>query len=216
VKLDDSSEWSLLTPEQQERLVHFEHLLTRHAGNHGLLGPADLGRIHERHVLDSLRVLSCVRSAGDRAMVDMGSGAGLPGVPLAVAFPEAWVALVEPTRRRVAFLELAVQELGLRNTEVVPGTMAQFAERRHLVDVCLGSGLRVTERVLDGGRSRAETGGEGAVLCGPFVERSLFGPPAGVRAGICAPSRGPGIGPIVALFEIDPARSNQTDPDALT
>jgi 16S rRNA (guanine527-N7)-methyltransferase len=149
-------------------------------------------------------------------MVDMGSGAGLPGVPLAVAFPEAWVALVEPTRRRVAFLELAVQELGLRNTEVMPGTMAQFAERRHLVDVCLARAFGSPNASWTEGARVLRRGGRVLYYAGRSWSEASSDLPPGVRARICAPSRGSGIGPIVALFEIDPSQEQPDGPDALT
>jgi 16S rRNA (guanine527-N7)-methyltransferase len=82
-----------------------------------LIGPDELARLFERHILDSLRAGPCL-SGVTAPVVDLGSGAGLPGIPLAIASPELPFVLVEPQRRRVAFLELVVDRLGLRNVTI--------------------------------------------------------------------------------------------------
>jgi 16S rRNA (guanine527-N7)-methyltransferase len=75
--------------------------------------------LFERHVTDSLRAVRVLR-AEDREAVDAGSGAGLPGVPVAIARPDVSVRLVEARRGRAAFLELVVERLRLPNVEVLP------------------------------------------------------------------------------------------------
>lgn len=77
----------------------------------GLIGPREVDRIWERHVLNSLAVAQ-VAPARAR-VVDVGSGAGLPGIPLALARPDTSVVLLEPLLRRVTFLQEVVAELGL-------------------------------------------------------------------------------------------------------
>ena len=79
----------------------------------GLIGPREAERIWERHIVNSLSVVPLV---GDGCVVaDIGSGAGLPGIVLAIARPDCQVELVESMRRRVDFLEWCVAELGLRH-----------------------------------------------------------------------------------------------------
>ncbi len=75
----------------------------------GLIGPREVGRLWERHVLNSAAVAEAV-PAGSR-VVDVGSGAGLPGIPLGLARPDLGVTLVEPMARRVEFLTEAVADL---------------------------------------------------------------------------------------------------------
>ncbi len=84
----------------------------------GLLGPREVGRLWERHLLNSAVVGELIES-GER-VIDIGSGAGLPGIPLAIARPDLKVALLEPMLRRSEFLIEAVTELGLA-VEVVRG-----------------------------------------------------------------------------------------------
>jgi 16S rRNA (guanine527-N7)-methyltransferase len=101
------------------QLLAYEALLLEKAVPLGFVARSDEGRIRDRHVLDSLRAAAEVRPADCRAL-DLGSGAGLPGIVLAIAVPELRVGLVESQRRRVAFLELAVERLELRNADVLP------------------------------------------------------------------------------------------------
>jgi 16S rRNA (guanine527-N7)-methyltransferase len=77
----------------------------------GLLGPHEVGRLWERHLLNSAAV-SELLDPGDR-VVDIGSGAGLPGLPLAIARPDLQIVLLEPLLRRSDFLREVVAELGL-------------------------------------------------------------------------------------------------------
>ena len=76
----------------------------------GLIGPREVPRLWERHVLNSAAVAEAVPEAA--RVVDVGSGAGLPGIPLALARPDLRMTLVEPMARRVEFLEEVVAGLG--------------------------------------------------------------------------------------------------------
>jgi len=101
-----------LDPEQRARLGRFGDLLSSRAVDLGALAAGDRDRVMERHVVDSLRAAPLLRP-GDRIAYDLGSGAGLPGVPLSIACPWCTFVLVEPRHRRAAFLELVADELGL-------------------------------------------------------------------------------------------------------
>jgi 16S rRNA (guanine527-N7)-methyltransferase len=76
----------------------------------GLIGPREVSRLWVRHVLNSAAVAEAVPDGA--RVVDIGSGAGLPGIPLGLARPDLTLSLVEPMARRVEFLEEAVAELG--------------------------------------------------------------------------------------------------------
>ena len=112
-------------------LIRYEDLLARRAVPLGAIARSDATRIRERHILDSLRAAPMVHEVD--VACDLGSGAGLPGIVVAVAEPGVRVLLVESRARRAAFLEFAVRELGLSNAEVVVGR-AQGLHRR--VDAC--------------------------------------------------------------------------------
>jgi 16S rRNA (guanine527-N7)-methyltransferase len=86
-------------------------LLTEHGVVRGLIGPREVDRLWERHVLNSAVVAELIPT--DASVIDVGSGAGLPGVPLALARPDLAMTLLEPMARRVAWLSEVVAELGV-------------------------------------------------------------------------------------------------------
>ncbi|MGY2876941.1 16S rRNA (guanine527-N7)-methyltransferase [Marmoricola sp. URHA0025 HA25] len=82
----------------------------------GLIGPREVPRIWERHLLNCALVTDLVEPGA--AVCDIGSGAGLPGLVMAIRRPDLRLTLVEPLLRRTSFLEEAVDALGLSNVEV--------------------------------------------------------------------------------------------------
>ena len=92
----------------------------------GLLGPREVDRIWERHILNSAALAELI-GPGAR-VIDIGSGAGLPGVPLAIARPDLRVTLVEPMLRRAEFLTEVVEALGI-SVEVIRGRAEEPAIR---------------------------------------------------------------------------------------
>jgi 16S rRNA (guanine527-N7)-methyltransferase len=97
----------------------YAELLTGPGVERGLVGPAEAGRIWDRHLLNCAVVAELVPR--QCLLADLGSGAGLPGIVLALLRPEVDVILVEPMARRVAFLTECVEALGLPRVQVVRG-----------------------------------------------------------------------------------------------
>lgn len=89
----------------------------------GLLGPREVDRIWDRHVLNSVALADLIPAAA--TVVDVGSGAGLPGLPLAILRPDLDVTLLEPLLRRATFLSEAVSELGLTDRVHVERSRAE-------------------------------------------------------------------------------------------
>jgi 16S rRNA (guanine527-N7)-methyltransferase len=114
----------------------------------GLLGPREVDRIWERHILNSVALAELLHS-GER-IIDVGSGAGLPGIPLAIARPDLDVVLLEPLLRRSEFLNEVIHELGLA-VEVVrgraeePGVRNRFGERDAAVSRAVASLDKLTK-----------------------------------------------------------------------
>ena len=94
----------------------FTAALARHGEELGLIGPLELPRLWTRHVLNSALVAPLLRPG---RVGDVGSGAGLPGLVLAIIRPDVSFTLIEPMERRVAWLERQVDELELANVSVV-------------------------------------------------------------------------------------------------
>jgi len=97
----------------------FTAALAEHGEERGLIGPLEPPRLWTRHVLNSV-VAAPLFPAGGR-VADIGSGAGLPGLVLAIARPDVQWVLIEPMERRVAWLDEQVAALELDNVEVVRG-----------------------------------------------------------------------------------------------
>jgi 16S rRNA (guanine527-N7)-methyltransferase len=120
-----------LTTEQAAQLERFAALLARWNVVHNLTAIDTSAEVLSHHLLDSLSILRpIVDILGDRpiAVLDVGSGGGLPGIPMAVARPEWTLTLVDKVQKKVAFLTQAKLELGLRNLECVH---ARVEELRH-------------------------------------------------------------------------------------
>jgi 16S rRNA (guanine527-N7)-methyltransferase len=97
----------------------FAELLTTEATLRGLIGPREVPRLWERHLLNCAVITDLMPA--DSSVCDIGSGAGLPGIVLAIRRPDLSVTLLEPLLRRTTFLELAVTRLGLDNVTVHRG-----------------------------------------------------------------------------------------------
>lgn len=110
------------------QLLAYSDLLAGRGADFGVISAADRERVWERHVVDSLRVLECLQPQDD-SLADVGSGGGLPGIPLAIARPDLAVTLIEPRRGRVAFLELVTQELAMGNVRVRDARADEVADR---------------------------------------------------------------------------------------
>jgi 16S rRNA (guanine527-N7)-methyltransferase len=107
----------------------YVRLLAQYGERRGLIGPRELPRLWDRHMLNSAAVAELIPEGA--RLVDVGSGAGLPGVPLSIARPDIRVALLEPMERRVAWLSEVVDSLGLDAT-VVRGRAEDPGIRRSL------------------------------------------------------------------------------------
>jgi 16S rRNA (guanine527-N7)-methyltransferase len=110
-----------------DRLVlaeRFTAILTDSGVSHGLIGPREVPRLWERHLLNCAVIHPAI--AADAMVIDVGSGAGLPGVALAIARPDLDLHLLEPMLRRTNWLSRAVDELGLTNVTVHRGRAEQF------------------------------------------------------------------------------------------
>lgn len=103
----------------------YAQLLAGPAVERGLIGPHEVPRIWERHLLNSAAVAELVPHPC--SLIDLGSGAGLPGIVLALLLPDVQVTLLEPMLRRVTFLQECVDELQLPNARVMRGRAEDLA-----------------------------------------------------------------------------------------
>jgi 16S rRNA (guanine527-N7)-methyltransferase len=103
--------------DQIELARRFTSRLAKDSETFGLLGPRELSKIWSRHVINSGLLAELIPDGSK--VVDVGSGAGLPGIPMAIAQPNAHFTLVEPMVRRANWLKAVVQDLQIPNIEVL-------------------------------------------------------------------------------------------------
>ncbi len=112
----------------------------------GLLGPREADRLWDRHLLNCA-VVGTLLAPGDR-VVDVGSGAGLPGIPLALARPDTTVVLLEPLLRRATFLAEVVADLGLGDrVSVVRARAEEVARQQPGYDVVVARAVAPLDRL---------------------------------------------------------------------
>jgi len=109
-----------ITPEQRSLLGRFGEWLASEGVESGGIGPDEAGRLTDRHVADAL-VFAAAWTTTPPEVLDVGSGMGLPGIPLAITHPSAHVTLLDRSRERCRLMRRAVRILGLPNVTVVEG-----------------------------------------------------------------------------------------------
>ena len=112
-----------LDDAQQQALLAYRDLLVKWNRAYNLTAVRDPGEMIQRHLLDSLSVLAHL---DDRDTLDVGTGAGLPGIPLAIARPDLRFVLLDSNGKKTRFVRHARRELGLSNVEVVNTRVEQY------------------------------------------------------------------------------------------
>jgi 16S rRNA (guanine527-N7)-methyltransferase len=138
----------------------------------GLVGPREAGRIWERHLLNSV-VLADLVAPGVR-VVDLGSGAGLPGLPIALARPDLEIVLLEPLLRRTRFLDEVVDRLDLGERVSVHRGRAEEGRRRLTpADVVVSRAVAPMERLVPWSLGLLRPGGQMLAVKGDRAEEEL-------------------------------------------
>lgn len=135
----------------------------------GHVGPREAPRVWDRHLVNSVVLAQLV---GDGArVVDVGSGAGLPGVPLAIARPDLTVVLLEPMLRRTVFLQRVVDQLGLHRVSVLRGRAEEIAPRPG--DVVTSRAVARLDKLWGWSARHLAPGGRVLALKGESAEEEL-------------------------------------------
>ena len=143
-------------PERLDEIAAYAHFLTTAGIERGLIGPREGERIWERHIFNCLPVTQLLPQGA--SLFDIGSGAGLPGIVIALARPDLSVTLIEPLERRVSFLTEAVEGLNLtiNNIEVIRGR-AQDVKKS--ADFVTARAVAPLEKLKKISRHMVKTGG---------------------------------------------------------
>ena len=152
------------------RAEKYAALLTGPGVERGAVGPAEADRIWDRHLLNCGAVARLIPARA--AVVDLGSGAGLPGIVLAILMPGVRMTLLESLARRVDFLQECVSVLGLPNVEVVRGRAEEYAGRL-MADVVTSRAVAPLDKLAELSAGLARPGGRVLAIKGASAEAEL-------------------------------------------
>jgi len=127
-----------LDEHQLDQLVQFGGLLEKWNKSFNLVSRQDISRLAARHLLDSLSAVPLLQG---RRVMDLGSGAGLPGIPLSIAAPQVQFVLCDRSERRIRFLRQVIQSLELGNAEVWLGDYGQLKPPDVIFDTVVARGV---------------------------------------------------------------------------
>jgi 16S rRNA (guanine(527)-N(7))-methyltransferase GidB len=152
--------------------VAYAELLRSDGIGHGLIGPREGDRLWSRHLLNCAVLRDMVEPA--HLVADVGSGAGLPGIPLAIAVPGLHVTLIEPLERRAAFLTSAVESLGLgEQLDVVRARAEDLPDLNAGFDVVTARALAPLSGLLGWTVPLTRVGGRVVAMKGAKVREEL-------------------------------------------
>ncbi len=129
-----------LSEEQFGRFIRYYELLAEWNGRMNLTAITEYEDVIKRHFVDSLSLVKACDISGHRTLIDVGTGAGFPGLALKIAFPHLRVTLLDSLNKRILFLDTVIRELGLTGVETVHGRAEDFArpgKLREAFDLCV-------------------------------------------------------------------------------
>ncbi|NUR10118.1 MAG: 16S rRNA (guanine(527)-N(7))-methyltransferase RsmG [Nocardioidaceae bacterium] len=156
--------------DRLELAERYADLLAQEGVVRGLIGPREAPRLWERHLLNCAVVAELVPEG--REVADIGTGAGLPGIVLAIARPDLRVTLVEPLLRRTTFLEEVVDRLGLTEVRVVRGRAEELHGTEDF-DIVTSRAVAPLERLVRWSLPLTRRGGAVLAMKGSSAEREV-------------------------------------------
>ncbi len=179
-----------LPVETQQKLLDYLALVQKWNRVYNLTAVRDASKMLTHHVLDSLAVVPHVSQA--TSLLDVGSGAGLPGIPLALALPHVRVTLLDSNQKKAAFLSQAILELGLCNAAVVCERVEKYQPRQLFGVIVSRAFSTLADFVALAGHLLAP-GGALLAMKGVHPAAEIADVPAGFKLSAVTPLAVPGL-----------------------
>src|SRR5215207_3801958 len=170
------TDWGIaLKPSQLASLSAYADLLAGYEYVN-VIGTRDPRKVVAEHLSDSLSCLLIGNLWSSRSVIDVGTGGGLPGVPLAISRPDLRVTLLEATEKKVRFLDYTKRRIGLRNLDLIQGRVedeGKKAAHRETFDLALARALAELPVVVEYCAPLVRVGGEILAMKGRLTEEEL-------------------------------------------
>ena len=122
-----------ITDEQKQQFEKLEQLYTEWNEKINVISRKDMDGLYEKHILHSLGIAKVMPFADDTKVLDVGTGGGFPGIPLAILFPEVSFTLIDSIGKKIKVVEAVSEGLGLKNVTAVNGRAEKLKEKFHFV-----------------------------------------------------------------------------------
>ena len=122
-----------ITDEQKQQFEKLEQLYTEWNEKINVISRKDMDGLYEKHILHSLGIAKVMSFADDTKVLDVGTGGGFPGIPLAILFPEVSFTLIDSIGKKIKVVEAVSEGLGLKNVTAVHGRAEKLKEKFHFV-----------------------------------------------------------------------------------
>lgn len=129
-----------LNDRQIQQFIKYHEILVEWNSFMNLTGITEFEEVVQKHFVDSLALCKVIDVNSVSSLIDIGTGAGFPGIPLKIAYPHLKVTLLDSLQKRIKFLDEVVKQLGLEEVETVHGRAEDFAKpsmKRESYDVCV-------------------------------------------------------------------------------